>query len=75
MRFHGKLSWLQKPLRIRFDKIDGLISTYNGRRYYLVLNDMIQFITGLHILYKKGVLQILANILQEFELIHAIIFP
>ena len=41
-----------KPLRIRFDKADGVIKIYIGTRYlnYLVLEYTMQFMIGLIIL-------------------------
>ena len=36
MTFHTKLLWVQKPLRIRFDKIDGFIKIYDGSRYLVL---------------------------------------
>ena len=41
-----------KPLRIRFDNIDGFIQIYDRLdiKYYLVLKDMMQFILRLDIL-------------------------
>ena len=39
MKFHTKLQRVQKPLRIRFDKIDGFIRVCGGEFRYLVLFD------------------------------------
>ena len=41
-----------KPLRTRFDKIDGYIRVYDGARYqyYLEVKNMISFTKGLDIL-------------------------
>ena len=39
-----------KPLHIWFEKIDGFIKIYDGIRYLVWFNDMIQFVIGLDIL-------------------------
>ena len=39
-----------KALRIRFDKIDEFIETYNGTKYYMVLKNMILITTELYML-------------------------
>ena len=39
-----------KTLRIRFDKIDEFIETYNGTKYYMVLKNMILITTELYML-------------------------
>ena len=38
MTFHIKLLWIQKPLRIRFDEIDGFIKIYYGIRYLVLFS-------------------------------------
>ena len=73
-----KIFRVQKPLRIRFDKVDGITKIYNGIKYleFLVLKYIMQFMTGLIVLLmKKMMLNILLIIiLQEPELIHIIIY-
>ena len=41
-----------KPISIRFDKLEGFISVGDGTRYYLEVERMILFTTGVDILYK-----------------------
>ena len=60
MTFHIKLWLVPKPLRIRFDKIDGFFRIYDGTRYLilfgsenygaLALKNMMLFTTELDIL-------------------------
>ena len=38
MTFHTKIQWVQKPLRIRFDKIDGFIKIHNKIRFWVLFN-------------------------------------
>ena len=64
-----------KPLRIRFDEIDGFIKIYDGVRYVLLFRseqyDAI-YIRIRYLISQKMVSQIIAIILQELELIHII---
>ena len=60
-----------RPLRIRFDKVNGFIKIYDGMRYLVlyIIKDVMQFKA------KKVVLHIaLIIILQESELIHIILY-
>ena len=60
MKSHTKICWFvifyvkisAKPLRIRFNKVNGFIRVYDGTRYlvYLKMKNMISFTTRLDIL-------------------------
>ena len=47
-----KILFAFKPLRVRFNKIDGFIRVYDAARHlvYLKVKNMIPFIAGLNIL-------------------------
>ena len=67
-----------KPMRIRFDKLNGFIKIMMELDiyYYMIMKDIMQFIIGLNILeVKKVVLKIVLIItLEEPGLIHIIFY-
>ena len=80
MTFHIKLWLIQKPLRIRFDKIDGFIRIYDGTRYlklfdtekYEPVFDRIiyqVYISELYISVKSGITISFLIILQKLKFI------
>ena len=57
-----------KPLHIRFDKIDGFITVYDGTRYFILFGsqNMISFTTELDVIsVKTGITYIISIIMQN----------
>ena len=57
-----------KPLRVRFDKIDGFITVYDGTRYFILFGskNMISFTTELDVIsVKTGITYIISIIMQN----------
>ena len=67
-----------RPVRIRFDKIDGFIKIYDGIRYLIILDhdrldkiwDSIKYVIS----EKSVITESINNDLQESELVHIILF-
>ena len=67
-----------KPLRIRFNEIDGCIKIYDGIRYLVLFGhlwydeiyDRIRYLTSQKVLFQI----VLLIILQESELIHIVLY-